>query len=86
VRERPGRVRAVYIRDVTDPAGDRRVHRIADEVERLGVPMRLVERSETAARHAAEFGLIPTSAVDEVAAASVEEEQKDDTWWERLLK
>jgi phosphatidate phosphatase APP1 len=86
VRERPGRVRAIYIRDVTDEAGDRRVQRIADEVERLGVPMRLVEHSETAARHAAELGLIPDDAVEPVAAESAEEEQKSEAWWEQLLK
>lgn len=87
VRERPGRIRAIYIRDVTDDAGDRKVQRLADEVERLGVPMRLVERSEEAARHAAEIGLIPESVVEEIAAASAEDEQKkgNEAWWERLL-
>jgi phosphatidate phosphatase APP1 len=87
VRERPGRVRAIYIRDVTDDAGDRRVQRIADEVERLGVPMQLVERSETAARHAAELGLIPERAVESIASESAEDEQRegDEAWWERLL-
>jgi len=88
VRERPGRIRAIYIRDVTDDAGDRRVQRIADEVERLGVPMKLVERSEEAAQHAAEIGLIPERAVETIAAASAEDEQAsgDATWWQRLLK
>jgi phosphatidate phosphatase APP1 len=87
VRERPGRIRAIYIRDVTDEAGDRRVQRIADEVERLGVPMKLVERSDDAAEHAAEIGLIPESAVETIAADSAEDEQRkgDEAWWERLL-
>ena len=87
VRERPGRIRAIYIRDVTDDAGDRRVQRLADEVERLGVPMKLVERSEEAAQHAVEIGLIPERAVETIAAASAEDEERkgDEAWWERLL-
>jgi phosphatidate phosphatase APP1 len=63
VREYPGRVRAVYIRDVAGAARDRQVHAIADEVRGMGVPMLLVEDKTAAAEHAAEHGLITRDAL-----------------------
>lgn len=85
VREHPGRVLAVYIRDVSGDLRDRKVRQIASEVEALGVPMRLVEDSAEAARHAAEIGLIPDGAVPAVEAETVEEVQPAETWWKRAL-
>ncbi len=64
VREYPGRVRAIYIRDVTTPARDREVHAIADEVRAMGVEMLLVKEKNEAAAHAAEHGLIIRAAPD----------------------
>lgn len=84
-RERPGRLRAIYIRDVTDDTRDQKVQALADEVEALGVPMRLVTDTGTAARHSAEVGLIPEAAVADVEAEAAHEEQQDETWWERAL-
>lgn len=58
VRDFPGRIRAVYIRDVTSPGRDREVQRIADEVCAMGVPMVLARESAQAAAHAVEAGLV----------------------------
>jgi phosphatidate phosphatase APP1 len=69
VRRHPGRIIAVYIRDI-DPsrphARDERVRTIAREVEALGVPMRLVRDSTEIADHAASLGLISPYKLDEV--------------------
>jgi phosphatidate phosphatase APP1 len=62
VRENPGRVRAVYIRDVTAEGRARDVHAIREEVEALGTPMRLVRNKTEAAEHAAGEGLIAPGA------------------------
>ncbi|HEX6203816.1 MAG TPA: phosphatase domain-containing protein [Thermoanaerobaculia bacterium] len=67
--EHPGRVTAIFVRDVTPPARDREVHEIVRELERQGVPMALAETSEAMAERAAELGLIAPAAVAEVAAA-----------------
>lgn len=67
-RDHPGRVRAIYIRDVTTPERDREVRDIAARAERLGVPMVLVADTAAAAEHAAEAGLISPEAVAEVRA------------------
>ncbi len=57
VRQYPGRVKAVYIRDVRDRTRFD-VRRIAREVTAEGVPMALVPDTVAAANHAAELGLI----------------------------
>ena len=60
VYNHPGRVRAIYIRDVR--ARTRfDVRRIAAEVTADGVPMRLVPDTVAAANHAAQLGLIARS-------------------------
>ena len=69
----PGRVRAVFVRDVADPARDRAVRHIARDVEARGVPMRLVADTEQAARAAAELGLIAEADVEAVQAAARQE-------------
>jgi len=56
--DRPERVRAILIRDVTTPERDREVHGIAEEVRTAGVPMFLAADSAGAARSAAEAGLL----------------------------
>jgi phosphatidate phosphatase APP1 len=69
VRRHPGRIIAVYIRDI-DPDNpherDERVRGIAREVEALGVPMRLVRDSTEIADHAISLGLISPYKLDEV--------------------
>jgi phosphatidate phosphatase APP1 len=58
VRENPGRIRAIYIRDVTMGERDATVRAIAREVRSSGVEMLLVEDTASAAEHAATTGLI----------------------------
>ena len=63
VREYPGRVRAIYIRDVTTKERDAAVHAIADELKNMGVEMLLTADTVEAAEHAAEKGLISPNAL-----------------------
>lgn len=71
VREQPGRVRAVYIRDVPPASVLRtgRVHELAEEVAALGVRMLLVRDSLAAAEHAHSIGLVDATTVERVRAA-----------------
>jgi phosphatidate phosphatase APP1 len=70
VREHPGRIRGVYIRDVTSDERDAEVRAIAADVRRLGSDMVLVQDTAAAAEHAAEAGLIAPDAVPAVRARS----------------
>jgi phosphatidate phosphatase APP1 len=63
VREYPGRVRAIYIRDVTTRERDDAVHAIGDELKDIGVEMLLTTDTVEAAEHAAEKGLISPTAL-----------------------
>lgn len=70
VREYPGRIRAVYIRDVTSGRRDAEVRAIADEARGLGTEMVAVQHTATAAEHAASIGLIGPDAVARVRSES----------------
>ena len=63
VREYPGRVRAIYIRDVTTGERDATVHAIAAELKDVGVEMLLTADTVEAAEHAAKRGLISSKAL-----------------------
>ncbi len=65
VRKYPGRVLAIYIRDVHQKRREN-VTRIAAEVSAGGVPMLLVPDTGAAAIHAAEHGLIESSRLGEI--------------------
>ena len=71
VRSCPGRVRAVYIREVppTSEPRTKRVGELAAEMAGLGVPMLLIRDSVEAAEHAHGLGLIDESGVARVRAA-----------------
>lgn len=74
VREYPGRVKCVYIRNV--PSKEKRaveLARIAEEVRRAGSQMVVVDDTVTAARHAAKAGWIRWEEVPRV-----EEHQRED--------
>jgi len=58
VRRHPGRIRAIYIRDVQVPARALLVRPIVEELGREGVPMLLLADYATAAAHAAGLGLV----------------------------
>ncbi len=70
VREHPGRVRAIYIRDVTTAARDAQVRAIAEEVRGLDVEMVLAPDTAVAAEHAASIGLIAPDTVPGIRARS----------------
>lgn len=74
VRQFPGRVLAIYIRNVgTGPAREREVLNLAREVRRQGVPMLLVKDTEAASVHALEEGWIHAGQLPEVR----QEKRKD---------
>ena len=58
VREHPGRITAIYIRDVTSVERDIEVRAMAAEARRLGTEMVAVPDTASAAEHAASIGLI----------------------------
>lgn len=66
VRERPGRVRVIYIRQVGRPERGDNVRKVSAQTEALGVPMLLVPDTVAAAEHAASFGLISPSDLPEI--------------------
>ena len=66
VRRHPGRIHAIYIRDVQVPARALLVGPVTEELKAEGVPMLLVPDYATAAAHANSLGLILT---EEVSAA-----------------
>ena len=68
VLEHPGRIEAVYIRDVTSDERDAEVKKIAAEVEEMGPTMVTVADTAAAAEHAVSVGLISPDAPDRVRA------------------
>jgi phosphatidate phosphatase APP1 len=71
IREYPGRIKAVYIRDVTSEKRDAEVKALAGEARALGTEMEAVPDTVTAAEHAASVGLIAPEAVAAVRSGSV---------------
>ena len=69
-REHPGRIRAIFIRDVTPEERDAEVDALAREARSLGTEMFPVADTATAAEHAASLGLISPDAVAKVRARS----------------
>jgi hypothetical protein len=69
VRQRPGRVRAIYIRSVDpDPARIEAIDALIASVRPTGVQLVLAPDSEFAAAHAAAEGLISVDALADVRA------------------
>lgn len=71
VQAHPGRIRAVYIRDVAGGLRARRVNEIAEEVRRHGPDLVLAEDTAAAARHAARKGYIAPDALPGVLTRRV---------------
>ena len=75
VRRFPGRVRAIYIRDVeVGQEGSKRdaiVTTLAAEIRAEGVPMLLVADTAAAAAHAVTLGLVTPPAAADVAVDAV---------------
>lgn len=62
----PGRVLAVYIRDVTSEDRDAEVVAIGTRLRTMGVDLVLVDDTMSAARHAVDLGLIEPSALEQI--------------------
>jgi phosphatidate phosphatase APP1 len=74
VRERPGRIRAVYIRNVSAQAERTdRIRALAREVAEAGSALVLADDTLAAARHAAMHGWIASDALSEIGG-----EKRDD--------
>ena len=67
VRRYPGRVLAVYIRDVSDAGKDEKVRRVKLDLVDAGIDLLLLQDTLDAARHAADRGWIEESTVKAVA-------------------
>jgi phosphatidate phosphatase APP1 len=71
----PGRVRAIYIRDVTaEAARDEQVRALGRELAETGADLLLVPDTEAAAVHAAERGWIRPERIADVRGAKAEDE------------
>jgi phosphatidate phosphatase APP1 len=70
VQEHQGRIKAIYIRDVTSVERDAEVRAMADEARKLGTEMVTVLDTTAAAEHAASTGLIAPEAIAAVRAES----------------
>ena len=68
VHENPGRIRAIYIRDVSDDRRDEAVRELIRTAEAANVPMLLVSDTVAAAEHAASLGLIDPDTIPEIRA------------------
>jgi phosphatidate phosphatase APP1 len=75
IRDFPGRVKMVYIRDV-DPGSHKKVLKIAGEIEKLRVEMMLITDTVEAARHAVSKGWILEEDIANIAEEKKEDEGK----------
>lgn len=75
IREFPGRILAVYIRDVSLDIRDTGVQQLMIEAGKLGVEMLLVPDTVAAARHAIKLGLIDPEQLPDVRAEKAEDAQ-----------
>ena len=69
IEDFPGRILAVYIRDVEDDDRREVVGNIFEEAEKLKVPMLLIPDSEKAAEHAFRSGFISEAGWQSVKAS-----------------
>ena len=75
VRERPGRVKAVYIRNVSvDAHRSARIQALAREVADAGSTLVLADDTLAVARHAAMHGWIDSMSLDEIGGAKRDDE------------
>lgn len=78
IKDFPGRVKMVYIRDV-DPASHERVLNIAGEIRRLGVEMMLVTNTVQAAQHAVSRGWILEEDIAHIMVEKKDNEELNET-------
>jgi phosphatidate phosphatase APP1 len=75
VRAYPGRIKAIYIRDVTVEKRDASIEVIANNLRAGGVEMVLVSDTVAAAQHAIEQGFIAASALPKIIANQAQDEE-----------
>lgn len=75
VNDYPGRICAIYIRDVTLKQRRQTIRQLVEELHGVGVPMVLAADSVAAAQHAAEQGLIDAAALP----AIITDKRRDET-------
>ncbi len=68
LKDYPGRIKAIYIREVTRERRREQITRLMAEAKALKVPMLLVKDTVEAAEHAAAFGLIDPDAIPDIRA------------------
>ncbi|ELR69799.1 hypothetical protein C900_04646 [Fulvivirga imtechensis AK7] len=85
-KEFPGRVKAIYIRDVSSSNKDKKINRIASELKEHDVEMLLVTNTAEAAKHAFENGWITKDELEKVIKETHEEEQKAESLAGQLLE
>ncbi len=85
VKDFPGRIQAIYIRDVGLDGRDEAVKVIIDELGREEVEMLLVPDTEVAAAHAVEQGFISQNSLPDVHTEKIKDEQAPGEL-EQLLK
>jgi phosphatidate phosphatase APP1 len=71
IREHPGRIKTVYIRDVSPDKRDAEVRAIAEEARRLGAEMVTVPDTVAAAEHAVSNGLVAPDSLERVRSQGV---------------
>ncbi|MEM7736396.1 MAG: App1 family protein, partial [Deinococcota bacterium] len=76
VSKYPSRIKAIYIRDVSDNARDAEIAKLREEVAKVNCPFLLVKDTLAAANHAAKLGLIEPSDVDTVCQRQLEDLDK----------
>lgn len=73
--DHPGRIRAIYIRDVTGDARDAELQAVIRDVRAAGSELLLIPDTITAARHAAEQGFILPTALPAIAEETDEDKR-----------
>lgn len=79
VEKFPGRIKAIYIRDIkpaTDEARDQEVKEIARKLKEKGVEMLLIQDSAEAANHAIKAGLIHEDTLQEIEKETREDKNR----------
>jgi len=74
VKDYPGRVKAIYIRDVSKEDRDAEVKKLADDLKKQNIPMIFVQDTEEAAQHAHEQGYISDVGMKETIGEKAKDE------------
>ncbi|CAN5443693.1 DUF2183 domain-containing protein [soil metagenome] len=73
IKDFPGRVKTIYIRDLTHEERRIGVNALSEEMKAHNVEMLLVKDTEEAARHAAEYGYINADNIPEIIQEKIED-------------